>query len=205
MSDRDGRTTLAGHGMSSPSTTPAPAARLWPQRGYATLVVALAAFLAAMVVLRVPFRGYLVEARVSGCLDEAVTQSDLRQFLKDAAAGMHVRLDVQPSGRTEVVLQQLAPRAGDSLAALNRVARQLSEQFVAQRREAARQARLARYQAELQTVRDAEEVLRSRVDQLRREQEQQLAAAQPAPAPAPVSQSPAAPPASDAVRERLLA
>src|SRR5687768_4276341 len=107
-----------GHGMSSSPATPAPAPRPWPLRGYATLVVGLAAFLAAMVVLRVPFRGYLVEARVTGCLDEAVTESAVRQFLKDAAAGMHVRLDVQPSGRTEVVLQQLAPRAGDSLAAL---------------------------------------------------------------------------------------
>src|SRR5688572_29093685 len=77
-----GRITLPGHGMSPLRSTPAPAARPWAQRGYATLVVALAAFLAAMVMLRVPFRGYLVEGRVSGCLDASLTEADLRQFLK---------------------------------------------------------------------------------------------------------------------------
>ena len=53
--------------------------------------------------------------------------------------------------------------------ALDRVARQLAEQFVAQRREAARDRRVQRYQAELQTARDAEETLRVRVEQLRQD------------------------------------
>jgi hypothetical protein len=184
--------------MPPASSTPAvgtPAGRPGLQRAYATLVVALATFLAAMVVLRVPFRGYLIEGRVSGCLDDSITAADVRQFLKEAASVVHARLDVQPSGRCEVVLQQLAPRAGDSQAMLNRIARQLSEQFVAQKREAGRQARLAQFQAELRVAREAEDAHRLHVDKLR---QQQLAEAsrpaEPAPyaPPAEVANPPAA-------------
>jgi hypothetical protein len=140
------------------------------RRGYATLTVALAAFLAAMVVLRVPFRGYLVEGRVAGCLDAAVSEADLRKFVQDSASGASTRIEVQKSGCCEVVFQQLALQAGDTQAAIDRAARRVAEQFVAQRREAARQVRLARYQAELRTARDAEDAQRLRLDQLRQQQ-----------------------------------
>ncbi len=180
--------------------------RPWLQRAYATLAVALAVFLASMVVLRVPFRGYLVEGRVSGCLDDSITAADMRQFLKEAASGVHSRVDVQPSGRCEVVLQQLAPRAGDSQALLNRIARQLTEQFVAQKREASRQSRLAQFQAELRTAREAEDAHRLRVDGLRQQQlaeasrqsEPQSIYSQP---PLEVAATP--PPADSEARNRL--
>lgn len=192
--------------MSPPLATSAPPARPWALRGYATLVVGLAAFLAAMVVLRVPFRGYLVEGRVSGCLDASLTEADLRGFLKEAAADIHKRIDIQQSGRCEVVFQQLAPRAGDSQAAINRIARQLSEQFVAQRREAGRQVRLARYQAELRTARDAEDGLRIRLEQLREEQLAQARQAEPPlPFAAPLAPADPAAVADEAARQRLMA
>lgn len=171
----------------SSAATGTSSGRPWLQRGYATLAVALAVFLASMVVLRVPFRGYLVEGRVAGCLDESITAADVRQFLKEAAGGIHSRVDTQPSGRCEVVLQQLAPRAGDSQALLNRIARQLTEQFVAQKREAERQSRLAQFQAELRTAREAEDAHRLRVEQLR---QQQLAEASRQPEPQSIYSQP---------------
>lgn len=155
--------------MSSSLATAAPP-RPPVQRGYATLAVALAAFLVAMVVLRVPFRGYLVEGRVIGCLDAAVSEEELRQFLGESAGGLGTRIDVRPSGCCEVVFQQLALQAGDAQAAVDRASRRVAEQFVAQRREADRQVRLARYQAQLRTARDAEDALQLRLDQLRQQQ-----------------------------------
>ncbi|MEX2175812.1 MAG: hypothetical protein WD872_15720, partial [Pirellulaceae bacterium] len=159
------------------------------QRGYATLVVALAAFLVAMAVLRIPFRGYLVESRVAGRLGDEFAPADARQWLTEAACDMQVRLDTYPGGRCEILIQQLAPRAAEAQLAIDRVAQRFVDQFVVERREGARQARLARLQAELQTARDAEDALRSRVEQLR---QKQLAAI---PRGMPPAQSPAAVPA----------
>ena len=164
--------------MSPPLTNPA--SRPASIRGYATLVVALAAFLASMVVLRVPFRGYLIEARLSGRLGDGLDKSAVESWLKTAAPGVQVRVEAEDSGRCDVVLQQIAPRAGETQIAIDRVARQFAEQYVAERREAARQAKLGRLQAELQTARDTEDAIRTRLDELRQEQFVQTPAASPA-------------------------
>ncbi len=190
-------------------------------RAYATLVVALAAFLASMVVLRVPFRGYLIEGRISGRLGDGLDLAAVQAWLKSAAPGVHVRVDATASGRCDVVLQQVAPRASDAQIAIDRVTRQFAEQFVAQRREASRQARLARLQAEVQTARDTEDAIRARLDQLRPQQWVHApgASAETLPAPAaepflpgpqsPAPQTPAPLAAGDmrlaALRERLEA
>jgi len=142
--------------------------------------VALAAFLASMVVLRVPFRGYLIEGRISGRLGDGLDRASVQSWLKTAAPGVQVRVDAENSGRCEVVLQQIAPRAGETQIAIDRVARQFAEQYVAERREAARQARLGRLQAELQTARDTEDAIRTRLDELRQEQFVQIPATAPA-------------------------
>ena len=144
-------------------------------RGYATLVVALAAFLASMVALRVPFRGYLVEARLAGRLGDGLDRPTIEKWLKSAARGVSVRVEADAGGRCDVVLQQIAPRAGDAQLAMDRVTRQFAEQFVVQRREASRQIKLARLQAELQTARDTEDSLRNRLEEIRNRQEPQTA------------------------------
>jgi hypothetical protein len=139
-------------------------------RTYATLVVALAAFLASMVALRVPFRGYLIEARLSGRLGDGLDKAGIESWFKTAAPGVSVRVDAAKSGHCDTILQQVAPRAGEVQIAMNRVARQFAEHYVAERREAVRQASLARLQAELQTARDTEDAVRSRLDELRQSQ-----------------------------------
>jgi hypothetical protein len=154
--------------MSSPLATPAK--RPSGIRAYATLVVALAAFLASMVVLRVPFRGYLIEGRLSGRLGDGLDRPAVEAWLTSAAPGVHVRVDAGEGGRCEVVLQQVAPRAGETQIAIDRVTRQFAEQFVTQRREASRQARLSRLQAEVQSARDTEDAIRASLDQDRPEQ-----------------------------------
>ena len=160
--------TAPGHGMSPPLSSPAP--RPPGIRTYATLIVALAAFLASMVVLRVPFRGYLIEARLSGRLGDGLDAAGIASWFKTAAPGVSVRVDAAESGHCDAILQQIAPRAGETQIAINRVARQFAEHYVAERREAVRQARLARLQAELQTARDTEDAVRSRLDELRQGQ-----------------------------------
>jgi hypothetical protein len=184
--------------MSSSSTSSACPPRPHAVRGYATLVVALATFLAAMVVLRVPFRGYLIEGRLSGRLAEGQTASEVQAWLQTAAPGVHARVTEHASGGCDIVLQELTLRATDAQRAMNRVARQFAEQYVVQRQEAARQRTLSRLQAELAAARDTEDLLRGKVDTLRREAE--LAALAPptadvAPAPE-VQHAPATPPAS---------
>ncbi len=165
-----------------------PASRPPGIRTYATLVVALAAFLASMVVLRVPFRGYLVEARLSGRLGDGLDKAAIESWLKAAAPGVNVRVDAASSGRCEVNLQHIALRAGEAQAAIDRVARQFAEHYVAERREATRQVKLARLQGELQTARDTEDAVRARLDELRQSQSpQNIAALSPEVLPAPGS------------------
>ncbi|MCU0880583.1 MAG: hypothetical protein MUF06_22670 [Pirellulaceae bacterium] len=197
--------------MSSSSTNPACPPRPPAVRGYATLVVALATFLAAMVVLRVPFRGYLIEGRLSGRLAEGQTAGEVQAWLQTAAPGVHARVTEHASGGCDIVLQELTLRATDAQRSMNRVARQFAEQYVVQRQEAARQRTLSRLQAELAAARDTEDLLRGKVDTLRREAELAALAppAAPAVAPAPeVQLAPASPPESplasgDAASERL--
>jgi hypothetical protein len=196
--------------MSPPLTTLAPPAQSAPTRGYATLVVALAAFLASMVVLRVPFRGYLIEARLSGRLGDGLDQPAVEAWLKTAAPGVQVRVDAEASGRCDVILQQVAPRAGEAQIAIDRVTRQFAEQYVAQRHEATRQVRLARLQAELQTARDTEDALRTRLDELREQQLVQVPSAMSAETLPPPAAEPAPPaplatndPRLKGLRERL--
>jgi hypothetical protein len=184
--------------MSPPFPTPAAASRPAALRGYATLVIALAAFLASMVALRVPFRGYLIQSRLSGRLGDGLSASDVQTWLKQAAPEVHVRVETQPGGQCAVALEQLTLRAGEAQIAMDRVARQFAEQFVAERREAARQVKLARLQAELQSARDTEDALRVRADELR--QQQVAAAPQP---PEPVQ--PAAPQAPQPTFEQAVA
>ena len=164
--------------MSSPlaSTVSRPAGI----RAYATLVAALAAFLAAMVVLRVPFRGYLIEARLSGRLGDGLDAAGAESWLKAAAPGVNVRVDAATSGHCDVVLQEIAPRAGEAQVTIDRVARQFAEHHVAERRAATRQAKLARLQAELQTARDTEDAIRDRLDLLRQAQSSQAQSSQTA-------------------------
>jgi hypothetical protein len=154
-------------------------------RLYATLVVALAAFLASMVVLRVPFRGYLIEARLTGRLGDGLDPRAVESWLKAAAPGVHVRVQTAASGHCDVTMQQIAPRAGEAQITVDRVARQFAEHYVAERREAARQARLASLQAELQTARGTEDAIRARLDELRQEQAVAATSISPDVLPAP--------------------
>jgi hypothetical protein len=197
--------------MSSSSNNHACHPRPSVVRGYATLVVALATFLAAMVVLRVPFRGYLIEGRLSGRLAEGQSASEVEAWLQTAAPGVHARVSEGASGGCDIVLQELTLRATDAQRAMNRVARQFAEQYVAERQQAARQRALARLQAELAAARDAEDLLRGKVDGLRREAELAALSAPPAPEAAPppeVALAPAIPAlnppaAGEAASERL--
>jgi hypothetical protein len=168
----------------SPTTTP-PCGRPVASRGYATLVAALAAFLLSMVVLRVPFRGYLIEARLAGRLSDGLNASAVEAWLKAAAPGVTIRVRAQPGGGCQVVMQQIAPRADDTRFAIDRVARQFAEQYVVHRHETARQVKLARLQAELRAARDMEDDVRLLVEELRAVQLAQSRITQTQPIAAP--------------------
>ena len=51
-----------------------------------------------MVALRVPFRGYLIEGRLSGRLAEGQSASEVEAWLQTAAPGVHARVKEDPSG-----------------------------------------------------------------------------------------------------------
>jgi hypothetical protein len=127
----------------------------------------LAAFLLSMVVLRVPFRGYLIEARLAGRLSDGLNASAVEAWLKAAAPDVTIRVQAEPGGGCRVVMQQIAPRADDARIAIDRVARQFAEQYVVHRHETARQVKLSRLQAELRAAREMEDNVRLRVDELR--------------------------------------
>ncbi|MDX1944953.1 MAG: hypothetical protein SFU86_06065 [Pirellulaceae bacterium] len=154
-------------------TPPAPALALSPsRRGYRGLVVALAAFLLAITLLRQPFRGYLAEVRITGHAGEEVDLASARAWLAAAADGMSVQLVRSPlyPGDCELQVQRLARRLPDANTELNNLARRFLENYLPQQLADYRQARLSRLQSELAAARDAEDTQRIRVEELRSKQ-----------------------------------
>lgn len=147
-------------------------ARPVSRRLYRALVVALAAFLAVQTVLREPFQGYQGEVAISGHASDDIDLPAVRRWLLASANGLAVQVVTSPiyPGDCELRLAKLGPQAAATRVELDEVARRFLEHYLPQQQAVRRQAHVQRIQLELQTARDREDALRSRVEELRGKQ-----------------------------------
>jgi hypothetical protein len=168
-----------------PNTTaqlpPRPASR----RGYRALVVALAAFLAVLTLLREPFRGYLAEVTIAGHAGDEIDLAAARRWLAASSGSMNVQLVTSPiyPGDCEIRLARLGPQSAAAKSELDAVARRFLEHYLPEQQAIRRQATINRLQIEFQAARDAEDALRIRSEELRSRQISELAQARTEPGP----------------------
>lgn len=163
----------AGHGMSSSSTTNAPASGCPPlvRRAHKAMVVGLAVFFAMILGLGETFRGYQAEVRVRGPKSEALDTEKIREWItkSEPRAAVAVARGNGGESNVEIRIGRVASRVTEATAALDDLARRLLAEELPRQHAAHRQTLLAQLQADLQTAREAEDGLRGRAAELREE------------------------------------
>lgn len=142
------------------------------RRGYCALVVGLAVFLVTLVILREPFHGYLAEVRMEGPAVAGLDLDSARDWLK-AADGQVVVVPVATTGnrpQAAIRMTYLAPRAGEATSRLDNLAGRWLAQYLPDRLQAERRARVRETRQIVAAARQREDAARLAVDRLRQQQ-----------------------------------
>lgn len=166
-------------------------------RGYAALIVGLAIFLIAMILFRVPFRGYLVEARLAGPSGEVDLQH-ARVWLTAAGESAKVQVAVaSPEGEhAEIRLQTVQQRSTDAQQRLDQLSRRFLTSYIPRQQATRREGRLAELQSALRLAKQEEDAARDRLELVRRQLARAEHITRPVQPTTPVATAPAAPPKS---------
>lgn len=165
-------------------------------RGYAALIVGLAVFLIAMILFRVPFRGYLVEARLAGPSGE-VDLRHARVWLTAAGESAKMQVAVASEGdHAEIRLQTVQERNTDARQRLDQLSRRFLMSYVPRQQASRREGRLAELQSALRLSKQEEDAARDRLELVRRQLARTEQISRPVPPANPVAIAPPAQPKS---------
>jgi hypothetical protein len=142
------------------------------RRAYMALVVGLAVFIATLVVLREPFRGYLAEVRIGGPATGGLDLDDATIWLKQADEGVAVIATApgERSRRSQIRMTYLAPLPTPAQERLDELAGRWLYQYLPQRLNAFRQAELRDLRAGVNEARAREDEAGSELELLRQRQ-----------------------------------
>jgi hypothetical protein len=155
--------------MSQPTQTldaatnaPPPLAR----RGYMALVVGLAVFLAVVIALRDPFRGYQAEVRLNGPACEAIDPAKVRDWVSAHESNAAFAIATTEGGaRLEIRIGRVGASAAEATGALDDLARTMLMEYLPEQHTCYRQTIVAALQDDLNAARAAENAVRSRLSE----------------------------------------
>jgi hypothetical protein len=139
------------------------------RRAHKAVIVGLAIFFAVIIPLGEPFRGYQAEVRVSGPNSEAIDDARLRDWIQrtDPRAAVAVATRTSGASRIEIRIGRVCTRLAAATQTLDDLARRLLVEELPAQHALHRRSALAVLQSDLQMAREAEDNLRSRVQELR--------------------------------------
>ena len=187
------------------------------RRAYMALVGGLAVFIATLVVLREPFRGYLAEVRIGGPAIQGLDLREATSWLQqaDAQAVVIATAASARSPHSQIRMTYLAPRPTPALNRLDELALRWLYQYLPQRLSAFRHGELADLRAAVNAARGREDAASNDLETLRQRQlavllesavhqRQPLATPAPEAIPLPIAIAPAMPAADPSWNDRLI-
>jgi hypothetical protein len=142
------------------------------RRAYQALVVALAVFLATLVVLHEPFRGYLAEAHIAGPAIEGLDLDEAVAWLKHADSKAAVIAtpagEISPKSQIRVTYVARLPRP--AIKRVDDLAERWLYQYLPDRLQAYRRASLAALRSAATAAHEREDAARNRIELLRQRQ-----------------------------------
>jgi hypothetical protein len=142
------------------------------RRGHQSLVVALAVFLLAVVVLREPFHGYLAEVHISGPSTAGLDLDDAVLWLKKAEP--HLAAVATPAGeisaKCEIRATYVAPHPRPALLHLDELADRWLYQYLPDRLQTFRRNTLASLRTAAAGARQREDAVQEQLEALRQRQ-----------------------------------
>jgi hypothetical protein len=142
------------------------------RRAYMASVVGLAVFIATLVVLREPFRGYLAEVRIAGPAIAGLDLPEAIQWLKQADEQVVVIATAAGprTPRSQIRMTYLAPRPSPALNRLDELAGRWLYQYLPQRLGAFRHEVLADLRTAVNAARAQEDAASAELEALRQRQ-----------------------------------
>jgi hypothetical protein len=141
------------------------------RRAYCGLVAALAAFLATLVLLREPFRGYLAEVRLAGPHTAGLDLNEATNWLKQADRNVAVIADARGgAGRAELRMTFVSLQPSQATARLDELAARWLYQYLPDRLLLYRRAALADLRASAAAAHRHEDAAHERLERLRQQQ-----------------------------------
>jgi hypothetical protein len=142
------------------------------RRVYMALAAGLAVFIATLAILREPFRGYLAEVQIVGPTAQGLDLNDAARWLKrtEPTAAILTGPLQGPIPRSRLRMTYLAPRPQAARLRLDDLATRWLYQYLPEHLQAHRRQVLSQSRNAVSTARDREDVVRTRVEELRQQQ-----------------------------------